>query len=47
MQTDNIKIDLKEMGYEVGDFIELARDVDFYEHRNDLLGSMKAGEFLD
>jgi len=41
---DNIKMDLKEFGYESGDWIHVA---DCWELGNELSGSIKAWEFLD
>jgi len=43
---DNIKMDLQEVGCGGRDWIKLAQDRDS-ESSNDLLGSIKCGEFLD
>ena len=44
---DNIKMDLEEVGKGCGDWMELAKDRDICECGNELLGSIKCGEFLD
>jgi hypothetical protein len=48
---DNIRMDLREVGWEVVDWIHLAQDkgpmAGCCEHGKKLLGSKKGGEFLD
>jgi hypothetical protein len=47
---DNIKMDLREIGTEVVDWIHLAQDRDQWralEYGNETLSSIKGGEFFD
>jgi hypothetical protein len=47
---DTIRINLKEIGWEGVDWMHLAQDspvADLCEHSNELLHSIKGGEFLD
>ena len=47
---DNIKMDLKEVGWKGVDCINLTEDIDKWwgscEHGNEPLGSIKCGEYL-
>jgi hypothetical protein len=44
---DNIKMDLREIGFGDMDWIHWAQDRDSCEHGNEPSGSLKCGEFLD
>jgi hypothetical protein len=48
--VDNIKLDLREIGWDGVDWIDLAQDRDFmegsFEHGNEPLGSIKSWKFL-
>jgi hypothetical protein len=44
---DNIKMDLKEVGWEGMNWIYVALVADSCEHGNELSGSLSGGEFLD